>query len=222
MAESEDVNTLKRRGRRRLVGAIALVLAAVIVLPMVFDPEPRGSAPPVNVRIPGEDDSAFVPKVTAKKALEKPKPSAQAGAKALEKAPEKAQEKVAEAPAEKAAPAAPEAVGEKPAPKIEIVVKKSAVKPAPAPALVPERAKAEAVLAGEQFIVPAGAYVDPGSVIDKLKAAKIPFYTEPIATKAGTVTRVRAGPFASRDAADRVLQQLKDLGLKPGNVAAKS
>jgi len=174
----------------------------------------------VNVRIPGEDDTAFVPKVTAKKALEIPKPAAQAGAKALEKAPEKAQEKVAEAPAEKAAPAAPEAVGEKPAPKIEIVVKKAAVKPAPAP--VPERAKAEAALAGEQFIVPAGAYVDPSGVIDRLKAAKIPFYTEPIATKAGTVTRVRAGPFASRDAADRVLQQLKDLGLKPGNVAAKS
>ena len=32
MADNEDVNTLKRRGRRRLVGAIALVLAAVIVL----------------------------------------------------------------------------------------------------------------------------------------------------------------------------------------------
>jgi len=221
MAESEDVNTLKRRGRRRLVGAIALVLAAVIVLPMVFDTEPRGSAPPVNVRIPGEDDTAFAPKVTAKKALENPKPAAQAVAKALEKpAPAKAEEKAAEAPAEKAAPAIPEAVAEKPAPKIEIVVKKAAVKPAPAP--LPERAQAEAALAGEQFIVPAGAYVDPSSVIDRLKAAKIPFYTEPIATKAGTVTRVRAGPFASRDAADRVLQQLKDLGLKPGNVAAKS
>jgi cell division septation protein DedD len=44
MAESEDVNALKRRGRRRLVGAIALVLAAVIVLPMVFDSDPRGTA----------------------------------------------------------------------------------------------------------------------------------------------------------------------------------
>jgi len=114
----------------------------------------------------------------------------------------------------------PDAPAEKPAPKIEIVVKKAAEKPAPAP--VVERAKAEAALAGEQFIVPAGAYVDPSSVIDRLKAAKIPYYTEPIATKAGTVTRVRAGPFASRDAADRVLQQLKDLGLKPGNVAAKT
>jgi DedD protein len=235
MAESEDVNMLKRRGRRRLVGAIALVLAAVIVLPMVFDPEPRGSAPPVNVRIPGEDDSAFVPKVTAKRAQEKSKSAAEASAKAAEKAVGKAEGIVAEAPAEKAAPAVPEVAVEKPAPKIEIVVKKAAEKPVPAPAaehpkaepakpeaLKAEAAKAEAALAGEQFIVPAGAYVDPSSVIDRLKAAKIPFYTEPIATKAGTVTRVRAGPFASRDTADRVLQQLKDLGLKPGNVATRS
>jgi DedD protein len=226
MAESEDVNLLKRRGRRRLVGAIALVLAAVIVLPMVFDPEPRRSAPPVNVRIPGEDDSAFVPKVTAKKTPEKTNAAAEAASRAIEKAPAKTEEKVAEGSGEKAAPEAP---AEKPAPKIEIVVKR-AEKPAPVPsaerarleAAKAEAAKAAAALAGEQFIVPAGAYVDPSGVIDRLKAAKIPYYTEPIATKAGTVTRVRAGPFASRDAADRVLQQLKDLGLKPGNVAAKS
>jgi DedD protein len=202
MAESEDVNTLKRRGRRRLVGAIALVLAAVIVLPMVLDPAPRGSAPPVNVRIPGEDDSAFVPKVTAKKAPENSKPAAQASAKTLETAPGKAEDKVADGTGEKAAPAVPDGPAEKPAPKIEIVVKKAPKKPAPAP--VAERAKAEAALAGEQFIVPAGAYVDPSSVIDRLKAAKIPFYTESIATKAGTVTRVRAGLFASRDSGDRV------------------
>lgn len=220
MAESDDVNLLKRRGRRRLVGAIALVLAAVIVLPMVFDPDPRGSAPPVNVRIPGEDDTVFVPKVTAKKALEKPKAAEAASTRALDKAPAKTEDKVAEGSGEKTAPAPTDATAEKPAPKIEIVVKKAAEKPAP-PQLA-ERAAAEAALAGEQFFVPAGAYVDPSSVIDRLKAAKIPYYTEPIAIKSGTVTRVRAGPFASREAADRVLQQLKDLGLKPGNVASKS
>jgi len=228
MAESEDVNTLKRRGRRRLVGAIALVLAAVIVLPMVFDPEPRGSASPVNVRIPGEDDTSFVPKVTARKAPEQSKTAADANPRAPEKAAEKAPAKTAENLAAgsgeiKAAPAVSATAPETPAPKIEIVVKKAekpaAVKVQTAKA---ETAKAEAALAGEQFIVPAGAYADPSSVIDKLKAANIPYYIEPVATKAGTVTRVRAGPFASRDAADRVLQQLKDLGLKPGSVATKS
>ena len=85
MAESDDdVNTLKRRGRRRLVGAIALVLAAVIVLPMVFDSDPKGGTPPVSVRIPGEDDTSFTPKVTPKG------PEESAWRKAPEKAPEKA------------------------------------------------------------------------------------------------------------------------------------
>jgi DedD protein len=215
MAESEDVNSLKRRGRRRLVGAIALVLAAVIVLPMVFDSDPRGSAPPVSVRIPGEDESGFTPKVTpkvaskgAEKAAEKPAP----------KAPEAPAVKAPEPVAEKAPEKAVEKAPEPPAPKIEIKVTKPASPPDAA-----ERAKAEAALAGgEQFFVPAGAYVDPVGVVEKLKAAKIPYFTEPIATKDGTVTRVRAGPFPSRDAADKVQKQLKDLGLKPGNVAPRS
>jgi len=207
MADNEDVNTLKRRGRRRLVGAIALVLAAVIVLPMVFDSEPKGSAPPVSVRIPGEDETQFAPKVTPKG----PAVPEQAVA-------EKAVEKNVDKAAEKAPEKAPEPVAEKPAPKIEIAVTKASEKPV----ADAEQQRAEAALAGEQFIVPAGAYLDPASVIEKLRAAKIPYYTEPIATKDGPVTRVRAGPFASRDSAEKVVKQLKDLGLKPGNVAPRS
>src|SRR6185503_5065546 len=201
MAESEDVNTLKRRGRRRLVGAIALVLAAVIVLPMVFDSEPRGSAPPVSVRIPAEDESGFIPKVTPKTP-----PAPPVEQKAVPKAPEKVPEKAVEK--------TPEPVAEKVEPKIEIKVGKPEVD---------EKERALRALAGgEQFVVPAGAYADPAGVLEKLKAAGIPYFTEPIATKSGTVTRVRAGPFASRDAADKAQKQLKELGLKPGNVATRS
>jgi DedD protein len=86
--QQEDVDTLKRRGRRRLVGAVALALLAVIVLPMVFDAEPRKAPPPVSVRIPGEDESAFAPKLPARiapspasapeKANEDKKPAAEA------------------------------------------------------------------------------------------------------------------------------------------------
>src|SRR5471030_2159277 len=102
MADNDDVNTLKRRGRRRLVGAIALVLLAVIVLPMVFDSEPKGSAPPVSVRIPGEDDAAFAPKVTPKSpAIPEQVVPEKAVEKAPEKAAEKAVEKAPEAPPEK-------------------------------------------------------------------------------------------------------------------------
>ncbi len=190
MAEQQqDVDTLKRRGRRRLVGAVALVLLAVIVLPMVFDPEPRRSAPPVSVRIPGEDDSAFKPKAPPKppapKALEKPAPEAKAEEKKTEE--KKTEEK-------------------KPEPK----------------AAETERARAEAALANAEYMIPVGAFANPDPVIAKLAQAKLRYYTETVATAKGTVTRVRAGPFATRGEAEKALGTLKELGLKPGNVSAKS
>ena len=192
MAEKpQDVDALKRRGRRRLVGAVALVLLAVIVLPMVFDSEPRTSAPPVSVRIPGEDDTPFAPKMPAK-------------------APEK---KEAVKPPEKKEAAKPP---EKEIPKI---VEKKTVAKAPFAA---ERARAEAALAGQQFFVPVGAYANPQTVLARLAEAKLPYYTEELAVATGKVTRVRAGPFASRDSAEKAAEKLKGLGLKPGNVAAKS
>lgn len=137
------------------MGAVALVLLAVIVLPMVFDPEPKGTVAPVEVRIPKENDAAFVP----------PKPPA------------------------------------KPAPKSE------------APA------KAEPAPPGNEYVIQVGAFSRPESVIAKLAAAKLPYYTEPLQ---GNLTRVRAGPFASKEAADQALAKLKELGLKPGAVTAKS
>jgi len=189
MAESQDVNTLKRRGRRRLVGSIALVLAAVIVLPWIFDPQPRQVAP-VSVRIPNEDESAFKPK-----AVPKPAPPRQEAPKAEtrpETPPPPPQAKPAAAPEKK--PAQSEA----------------------------ERARAEAALANLQYVFQVGAYAEPDGVIAKLKAAKIPFFTEPVATAQGKVTRVRAGPFATRDAAERALQQIRALGFKPGGVTTRS
>jgi DedD protein len=199
MAENEDVNMLKRRGRRRLVGAIALVLAAVIVLPMVFDSEPKGSAPPVSVRIPGDDETGFTPKVSPRS------PPLQE---------QKAAEKVVAKTAEKASETAP---------KIENAVARDSEKPAAKDDT--EKKRAEAALSGEQFVVQVGAFADSEKikeVTEKLLAAKMPYYTEQIAVASGMLTRVRAGPFASRDAAEKVLQQLKGLGLKPGNIAAKS
>ena len=158
--QQEDVETLKRRGRRRLVGALALVLAAVIVLPMVFDQEPRGTGSTVSVRIPGENETPFAPKPVTKK-------------------PEPVAEKKPESP--------------------------------PAPVKAPA--------AKEQYVVQVGAFANPQAVIAKLKSAKLPYYTE---IAQGNLTRVRAGPFASREAAEKALQQLKGLGLEPGAVTQKS
>lgn len=45
----------KQRARRRLIGAVALVLAAVIGLPMVLDPEPKPLADDISIDIPSRD-----------------------------------------------------------------------------------------------------------------------------------------------------------------------
>ena len=194
MAEpQQDVDTLKRRGRRRLVGAVALVLLAVIVLPMIFDPEPRGT-PPVSVRIPGDNDKAFAPKPPAKAAAPAPKPAA----------PEekKAEEKKAEAP--------------------KVQESRPAQKKAEAKSADAERARAEAALGEAGFVVQVGAFANPEPVIAKLAAAKMRYYTEKVATSKGDVTRVRAGPFATRGEAEKAIGTLKKLGLSPGGVSAKS
>jgi len=167
MAEAQDVETLKRRGRRRLVGAVALVLAAVIVLPMVFDPEPKRADVAVNVRIPGENETKFAPKVEPK-------------------APEQKIE------ARKAEPEAKAVETRKP----------EAKKPPPV---------------GE-FAVQVGAFANPDSAIARLSTAGVPHYTEP----AGSLTRVLAGPFASREAAERAVKQLKGVGLGNGKVISKT
>src|SRR3954463_16327916 len=133
--EQQDVETLKRRGRRRLVGAVALVLLAIIVLPMVFDPEPRKSAPAVSVRIPGEEESTFTPKVTPR-------------------IPDKSEEKKPEQKAVE--PKKP--VEEQPAAEAKPVEPK---KPVEAKAVQAERARAEAALGSAEYIVPVGAFANP-------------------------------------------------------------
>ena len=54
-AVADDSLELKKRARRRLVGAIALALLAIVVLPMVMDSEPRPASQDVQIRIPSQD-----------------------------------------------------------------------------------------------------------------------------------------------------------------------
>lgn len=189
--QEQDVDALKRRGRRRLVGAVALVLLAVIVLPMVFDPEPRQTLPPVSVTIPGQDEGVFAPKG--------PKPQAKATERKAEAPP------VAEKTAEERRAAPDEKKAEPPKP--------------PAKEASKERSRAEAALANADFIVPVGAFANPDGVIAKLSGAKVPYYTEALS---GNLTRVRAGPFPTREAAEKAAARLKGLGLQPGPVGTRS
>lgn len=234
MAESPDVNALKRRSRRRLVGAIALVLLAVIVLPMVFDQDPRSPAAPVGVRIPSEDDSGFTPKVTprgdpgaktpalaesaAPRAVEPPG-AEKTGGSVAEKATENSAEKAAaKTPPEKTAEkTAEESAPERPAAKAQ--------EPAASPPAQDERRRAEDALANASFVVVIGTYAEEKNartLIAKLKSEKIPAYAEPLDTAKGPRTRVRAGPFQSEEAAEKARARIQRLGVQAGAIVQKA
>jgi len=54
------VDELKRKARRRLIGAIVLALAAAVALPLLFESEPRPLGEDVSVQIPPMDGGKFV------------------------------------------------------------------------------------------------------------------------------------------------------------------
>ncbi len=54
-----------------------------------------------------------------------------------------------------------------------------------------------------------------------LSAAGVKSYTERVKTAKGELTRVRAGPFASKEAAEKARAKLEAMGFKPGAVASR-
>src|SRR5262245_2217204 len=60
---SDEELQLKRRARRRLIGAIVLVTAVVVVLPMVLDTEPKPIGGEINIKIPSSDTGGFTSRV---------------------------------------------------------------------------------------------------------------------------------------------------------------
>ena len=62
MDDNDAQSLLKKRARRRLVGAVAFASVVAVVLPMVMDHQPRQVVNEVEIRIPGQDEKPFAPK----------------------------------------------------------------------------------------------------------------------------------------------------------------
>lgn len=203
MATNQDeVLDLKRRARRRLIGAIALLLFLVIVPPWIMDLEPKPVETSLKVDIPKPDTSALPAAPSAPPqavAPEAPTP-AEKGTAPSEVVRE-------EAPA--APPVAPAAAEQTPA-----------ADAAPSPRTVePVESKQ-----GEAYIIPLATLANKSNVKDlqaKVALAGVKSYTEPIKTAAGEQTRVRAGPFKTEAEAEKARERLRGLGLKPGKVTTR-
>ncbi len=193
-SETDPAAELRVRTRRRLIGAAALLLAAVFVVPMFLDSTPRPVSDTIKITVSGEVQPV------------KPAPPETAVAPIVAKAeavPESA--KVDTAPTVAKVEAAP----------VEPAVK--AVVQAPAPA--PTRTTAE----GEKFALQVAALSSVGAanqLVARLKKAGFVAYVEPIKTAEGPRHRVRIGPFANRDDAQKAGEKLRAAGFAAAVVGA--
>lgn len=216
---------LKKRARRRLLGAAALALLAAIVLPMVMDHEPKQLAQDVQVRIPSQDANGIGSRILANTPTPLPpslpdstpdaKPEAAKPPVVIPRDEKPAADKPAEKPADKPV----DKPAEKPAPKpADKPTPKPEAKPVEKPASHAEEARARAALAGEDvgepWLVLIGAYRDAANVkqlTSKLKEIGVPSFTEHFDSPQGPRTRVRAGPFKTRQAAEKALAKMKQI-----------
>lgn len=198
----------KQRARRRLVGAIALVIAAVVILPMVLDSHPKPVTDDISIDIPSRPapkprasvdndtqaavapDNPAAPDAALAASGLAPAASGAAATGAVASQRDGSNSKIAMTPAKPQAPAvvANNAPAAKPAAKPQADAKPAA-KPEQKPAAT-ETAQAAAsgtetgtpaAPPGSRFAVQLGAFQDDASAhawATKLKAAGVPAYTE--------------------------------------------
>ena len=228
MEENDVQLQLKKRARRRVVGAVAFVSVVAVVLPMVMDHEPRQVVHDVEIRIPGQDEKPFAPKFAVAPVE---KPAEVASTEPVAKTTPPVLVKPAEAAKEKPANAVPE----KTTVKLEKPVEKTPLKPVEKPPAKTDDAKrAAAILSGQsaeakpaeksgEYLILIGAFSNEANVKNlksKLGEQGIKTFSEPLDTPQGKKTRVRAGPFSTREAADKALEKMQRIGVS-GTVAAK-
>jgi DedD protein len=209
-AAGEPVELARSRARRRLIGAVVLLGVGVVAFPLLFETQPRPIPVDIPIEIPSRDSPAPL-------ALPPPKVVANAGSAPV--AP----------PATKAPVAAPvpaSTLEPRPdPPKADVPPKDAPAKPAttaqtsPAPKPAPEPAKPVAEPAG-RFVVQVGAFAEASAVREaraKVEKLGLASYTQVVETSSGSRTRVRLGPFGTRDEAEKAAAKLKAAGL-PGAV----
>jgi DedD protein len=206
-AAAESAEVLRQRARHRLLGAAVLVVLAVIGFPFLFDTQPRTVSVDIAVEIPDKNKS----RSSANPVEAAPTPAASPTPLPPEQGLSAKEEVVAPtaANATKPVPAAPAVPVASPPP------------PAKAEATKAEPDKpptAEAKDGAARFVVQVGAYADVDKAREvrrKLEKAGLKTYTHVAETKEGKRTRVRLGPFATREEADKAADKAKQLEFTP-------
>src|SRR5262252_3074790 len=197
-AASADANdptaALRVRARRRLIGAAALLLAAVIVVPLLLDRTPRPTVDNIPIDIPSEK-TPFTPRLS------------------LPPVPDAGQTPIAPPPDLPASE--PDKV--KADAKLDAKEAKSAeTKAKSAPDTTATKSK------GSKIILQAAALSTDAAAQDlseRLRKAGFTTFTEKVDTADGVRFRVRVGPYATRDEAQRAQAKLRSMGVSATLVA---
>lgn len=233
---------LKKRARRRLVGAVALVLLMLVILPQVLQDRSAQTKPePIKITMPETSQEQVVtlsePQAPIQNELVEAPATQQAqepevfdtpnveSAAALKEA--EAKEIARRKALAKAAETAASAVAAEPRNEVKAETKNDdavkAVKPAEKAPVTVETKAAENKTSPKSegsFTVQVGVYSDVTNVKrlqDQLKQAGFTTTTEKTTTPKGEGLRLKAGKFSSRQDAMNALIKIKELGL-PGIV----
>jgi DedD protein len=208
---SDQQAELRRKARRRLIGAIILVALLVIFLPMVLDREPKPIGVDVPVRMPQPESAAA---------------NAPAPAAVPEPIVPPSSEPRAESPASTPAPSASETTTPATVSEVQHATDAdktassnagsgaAAAEAAPAARSAASGAK-RAAPAGGEFVVQVGAFSSASKAAQaqrKVAAAGLPVFTETVEVGGQERIRVRAGPFTQRAEAEAALEKLSDIG----------
>ena len=205
---AENLDTVRKRAKHRLIGAAVLVLVGVVGFPLLFDSQPRPIPVDIAIEIPARQ--SVKPLAPAKPA---PAPSAAPATPAPDPAPVAPPVAVASVtPAAAPVPAVPAApVAAAPA------APRVAEDSARAKALLEDKPVAGANVPAElRLVVQVGAFADAAKAREvrlKLEKAGLKTYTQVADSKEGKRTRVRVGPFASKAEADQAALKIKALDL---------
>ena len=222
LANDQELS-LKKRARRRLVGAIALVLLMVIILPMVL--QDRVSLTPqaaVKITMPEmpssvattENQSVVIPSASTQ--ISEPPVMAGEGASPNVVTDEaRATSKVdsMKNDAEKRSDESKKAVV-KPEEKLEVKETLAKLPEVKSDELKPAETKVQQK-SSENFAIQIGVYSEGANIKQlqaKLKEAGYVSYSEKITTDKGEKTRLRAGNYPSRQEASAALVKLQKAG----------
>jgi DedD protein len=62
--QSPEASEIRRRGRQRLIGAVAIALLLIVFVPMVLDSDPRPARQETDLKIPPRENAPPLPAPT--------------------------------------------------------------------------------------------------------------------------------------------------------------